>query len=214
MMRSPQVIFLDAVGTLFGVQGSVGGIYAQVADSFGVEVTAERLDRAFPACFQAAPPLAFPSEPSDRIAELEFAWWYAIARATFEQTGDLEKFADFEAFFAVLYAHFATIEPWFLYGDVVPTLQRWRERGIELGIISNFDSRIYPVLKSLEIDSFFQTITISSTAGAAKPNPRIFQTALEKHDCPPENAWHIGDSRKEDYHGARAIGIRSFWIQR
>jgi putative hydrolase of the HAD superfamily len=208
------VIFLDAVGTLFGVQGSVGGIYAKVADSFGVEVAAEPLDRAFPACFQAAPPLAFPSAPGDRIAELEFDWWYAIARATFEKTGYLEKFADFEAFFAVLYAHFATVEPWFLYGDVVPALQRWRERGIELGIISNFDSRIYPVLKSLEIASFFQTITISSTAGAAKPNPLIFQTALEKHDCLPENAWHIGDSRKEDYHGARAIGIRAFWIQR
>ncbi len=40
-MEKPQVIFLDAVGTLFGVKGSVGAIYSQIAADFGVEVVAK-----------------------------------------------------------------------------------------------------------------------------------------------------------------------------
>lgn len=38
-MKKPKVIFLDAVGTLFGVKGSVGTVYSQIAQDFGVEVS-------------------------------------------------------------------------------------------------------------------------------------------------------------------------------
>ena len=34
----PQAIFLDAMGTLFGLRGSVGDIYGKIAQSFGVQV--------------------------------------------------------------------------------------------------------------------------------------------------------------------------------
>ena len=46
-MQQPKVIFLDAVGTLFGIKGSVGEVYGQIAQKFGVEVSLEELDRAF-----------------------------------------------------------------------------------------------------------------------------------------------------------------------
>jgi putative hydrolase of the HAD superfamily len=83
-----------------------------------------------------------------------------------------------------------------------------------LGIISNFDSRIYQVLAELGLEYFFRSITISSQTGAAKPDAEIFQIALQKHDCSPAQAWHIGDSKKEDYQGAKALGIEAFLIKR
>lgn len=43
----PKVIFLDAVGTLFGVKGTVGEVYRGIAQQFGVEVNALILDQAF-----------------------------------------------------------------------------------------------------------------------------------------------------------------------
>ena len=85
---------------------------------------------------------------------------------------------------------------------------------IELGIISNFDTRIYEVLDSLELSQYFQTITISSLTGVAKPHPTIFLTALEKHHCVPENAWYIGDSIKEDYWGGKSVGMHCYWLNR
>jgi putative hydrolase of the HAD superfamily len=70
------------------------------------------------------------------------------------------------------------------------------------------------VLQSLGLREYFKSITISTQARAAKPDPQIFAIALKKHDCPPEAAWHIGDSIIEDYHGAKAAGLRGIWIDR
>lgn len=213
-MQKPQVIFLDAVGTLFGVKGSVGAIYSQIAADFGVEVAAEPLEQSFSAIFPTSPPLAFPNVELAQIPQLEYRWWRSLTGAVFNDLGYLERFPDFEAFFGELYHHFATAEPWVLYEDVIPALRLWQIQGIELGIISNFDSRIYQVLAELGLEYFFRSITISSQVGAAKPAPEIFQIALQKHDCPPAQAWHIGDSKKEDYQGAKVLGIEAFLIKR
>jgi len=98
--------------------------------------------------------------------------------------------------------------------DVIPTLIHWQEEGIELGIISNFDTRIYSVLEGLDLKEYFDSITVSSLVGAAKPDPQIFWSALEKHQCKPDEAWHIGDSLAEDYQGAIAVGLRAFCLDR
>jgi putative hydrolase of the HAD superfamily len=70
------------------------------------------------------------------------------------------------------------------------------------------------VLQSLELSSYFSSVTISTQAHVAKPDPQIFAMALAKHNCPPEAAWHIGDSLVEDYQGAKAAGLRGIWINR
>ncbi|HIK04735.1 MAG TPA: HAD family hydrolase [Trichormus sp. M33_DOE_039] len=213
-MERPKVIFLDAVGTLFGVKGSVGKIYSQLALEFGVEASAEILDQAFLQSFKAAPPPIFPDAESEDIPQKEFEWWRTIAVNTFESAGIINQFADFSSFFGELYIHFGTAEPWFVYPDVVQSLGNWKHLGIELGVLSNFDSRIYSVLQALDLSHFFRSVTISTQVGAAKPNPQIFTAALEKHDCSPESAWHIGDSIVEDYQGAKAAGLRGIWINR
>lgn len=213
-MQQPKVIFLDAVGTLFGVRGSVGDVYSAIAQKFGVQVPATVLNQAFREAFASAPPLAFPGNDPDDIPECEFEWWRVIALRTFKQAGVLEQFADFTDFFDELYNHFATAEPWFIYPDVLPALEAWRRIGIQLGILSNFDSRLNYVLKALELEEFFTSVTISTEIGAAKPDPQIFLSALQKHQCQPQEAWHIGDSFQQDYQGAKAAGLRAILVER
>lgn len=214
MTDRPQVIFLDAVGTLFGVRNSVGENYAAVARRFGVQADAERLNQAFFQSFKAAPPMAFPHLPSDQIPQAEYDWWETIAIQTFQQVGAFQQFANFADFFAALYTYFKTAEPWFLYADTIAALQHWQHQGIELGVLSNFDTRLYPVMQALGLSQYFKTVTISTEVGAAKPNPAVFQAALQKHNCRPEQAWHIGDSFREDYEGATAAGLRAIWLKR
>ena len=213
-MERPKVIFLDAVGTLFGIRGTVGEIYSVIAAQTGVIVSPESLNAAFLKSFKTSPPLAFSEAELAQIPELEFQWWQAIAKNTFAEVGAIAQFLDFTAFFNQLYEHFATGDPWYLYPDVLPVLTSWQTQGIELGIISNFDSRIYNVLEVLGIRHFFESITISSLAGSAKPDPTIFAAALEKHGCFSQQAWHVGDSLQEDYYGAKAVGMKPFLIQR
>lgn len=210
----PQVIFLDAVGTLFGIKGSVGEVYANMAHQFGVEVAASDINRAFFKSFKAAGAPAFSATDPAEIQAREFTWWLEVATQTFKQANAFHHFPDFGEFFAELYDHFATADPWFIYPDVRSALERWRRMGIQLGVLSNFDSRLYSVLQALGLESYFQSVTISTEVGFAKPDARIFAIALQKHGCSAERAWHIGDSLEEDYQAARAAGMRGIWLNR
>lgn len=214
MNSKPQVIFLDAVGTLFGVKNSVGYVYSEIAHRYDVKTIPELIDNYFYQSFKTSPPLAFPYQSHEQIKQLEFNWWRKIAQNTFTKAGVINQFIDFDAFFAELYEHFSTGQPWLIYPDVIPSLQSWQKQGIELGIISNFDTRIYDVLDRLKLRKYFLTITISSVTGSAKPEAKIFETALAKHGCNVKEAWYIGDSIKEDYWGAKSMGLKSFWLRR
>lgn len=213
-MNQPKVIFFDAVGTLFGVRGNVGKVYADVAQKFGVTVLDETVNQAFLEVFSASEPPIFPNAEKLEIPYREFEWWKAIAFNTFSKVEVIEQFSDFNGFFDELYAHFATAKPWFVYDDVLEAIAHWQNLGIQLGIISNFDSRIYQVLAALNLQKFFTSITISSQTGTTKPEPQIFAIALQKHNCIESEAWHIGDSYKEDYQAATIAGLRGVWLKR
>ncbi len=210
----PQVIFLDAVGTLFGVAGSVGQQYGYVARQFGATVDDGRLNQKFFKAFQAAPPCVFPGAHGAELQRLEYEWWKAIAVQTFEAAGVRDQIENFEQFFQALYDYFATAGPWFVYPETVTTLKHWSSLGIELGIISNFDTRLYQVLKALDLVDPFQSMTLSTEVGAAKPNSMVFEAALHRHQCPPAAALHIGDSFEDDYRGAKAAGLQARWLKR
>lgn len=214
MIQQPQVIFLDAVGTLFTVKGSVGEVYGQLASQHGVETDTHALNSAFFQAFSTAVPMAFPNASAEQIPQLEYQWWETIAIETFKTVGVFQQFSDFSQFFAQLYDYFTTDQPWFVYPDVLPMLQKWQNQGIELGVVSNFDSRLYPVLDVLNLAPFFKSVTISTTVGSAKPNSEIFQVALQKHHCSSEDVLHIGDSVSADYHGAKQVGIQAMIVNR
>ncbi len=222
-LPQPQVIFLDAVGTLFGVRGSVGLIYSELASNYGVSCAPEIVNRHFYTAFKASPPCVFPGvsivggKPAledNRIPQLEYQWWKTLNQQTFTAAGVWEQFSDFDAFFDELYQYFATSAAWEIYPDVIVALTQWQQAGIPLGVLSNFDSRLYTVLKVLDLEQYFSTVTISTEVGAAKPQSEIFTAALSKYQSNPADAWHIGDSHGDDYLGASAVGITAIWIDR
>ncbi len=123
-------------------------------------------------------------------------------------------FEGFDEFFEEVFQVFEDPKTWKLYPETEAVLRQLKAQGLELGIISNFDSRLFPVLRGLGIEQFFDTITISSLSQAAKPAPKIFHLALEKHAVDPEDAVHVGDSLKEDVEGATKAGLTSVLIDR
>jgi putative hydrolase of the HAD superfamily len=210
----PKVIFLDAFGTLFGVRGSVGTIYREIAIKYGVSCQAELLDRCFYPAFKNSPPGVFPGTPTSDIPQHEYQWWREINRQTFTAAGVFEQFLDFDLFFEELYWYFTTAAAWEIYPDVIPALESWKRSNVQLGVLSNFDSRLHTVLKVLDLDRYFSTVTISTAVSAAKPQAKIFTAALSKCQCSPESAWHIGDSLEQDYLGAKNAGLTAIWLNR
>jgi len=210
-MNQVKAVFFDAAGTLFTVRGSVGEIYSWIAYKHGKEVTVKDLEAGFHRCFSAAPPLAFPGAAPERLAELEKQWWYDLVWEVFAPLG---PFPGFEEYFTELFSFFARAEAWQLYPETIEVLKVLRDRGFILGVVSNFDSRLFGLLQGLGIEGFFATITISSRAGYAKPAPEIFSQALQQHRLEPDQVVHIGDSRRADVEGARAARIPPFLIDR
>lgn len=208
------VIFLDAVGTIIGVKDGVGEIYSEFARKFGVECDPAQVNAAFYQEFKVADPCVFPGATSTEIPDREYQWWRSINQRTFTRLGKIDDFSNFAGFFAELYAYFATAAAWEVYPDTVEALDRWQKQGCTLGILSNFDTRLYAVLDALDLRKYFSSVTISTEAGAAKPSHLIFQQALSHHHCSASNAWHIGDSPLEDYQGATAAGLQAWLIKR
>lgn len=203
-------IFFDAADTLFEVKEGVGAQYSRIARKYGVTVEAAFLNRRFKEVFKNSPPLAFAAVPASEIEALEKRWWYDLVQAVFSPI----PFPRFDDFFDEVYAFFAGEEGWSLFPETMTVLERLKKGGYHLGIISNFDSRIEPVCRSLKIRHFFHTMTISSRSGIAKPLPGIFEMALKEAQVAPSDAFYIGDSPDHDIEGALTVGMTPFLVDR
>lgn len=83
-----------------------------------------------------------------------------------------------------------------------------RERGLQLGVVSNSDGRIFSVLNRCGIADFFQVVIDSHDVGVEKPDPRIFQFALAKTKARPEQTVYVGDIYSIDVIGAERAGLQ------
>ncbi|MDQ3208217.1 MAG: HAD-IA family hydrolase [Gemmatimonadota bacterium] len=88
-------------------------------------------------------------------------------------------------------------------------LARLRAAGIRLGIVSNSDGRVEQALTVAGLRDYFDVVVDSALVGVEKPNPAIFQTALDALGVAPEEALYIGDLYEVDVLGARAAGIEA-----
>jgi FMN hydrolase / 5-amino-6-(5-phospho-D-ribitylamino)uracil phosphatase len=96
-----------------------------------------------------------------------------------------------------------------LYDDVFPVLDTLKAR-YTLGLLSNGNS--YPERTGLP--GIFRFVVFSQDFDIEKPDPRIFEIALEKAECTKEQLLHVGDSLTNDVEGAKAAGITCVWLNR
>lgn len=83
----------------------------------------------------------------------------------------------------------------------------------KLGLIS--DTGFTPgrilklVMKKYEVFDFFDAFSFSDETGVAKPHPEAYLKVLNKFNCPPSQALHIGDIEKTDIEGALQLGMKA-----
>ena len=209
-----KVVFFDAVGTLFHVKGSVGDVYLRYAEKYGVPRSVDmvtKVNQAFTDAFRQAPPPIFAVDQPEKLKQCERLWWFDIVHAVFYRVGMFEGFDDY---FDEVYESFSRAEAWEIYSEVPNVLEQLRTQGYELGVISNFDTRFFDIVRALKLESLFDSITISSIAGSAKPAEKIFQHALDQHVVEPEEAMHVGDDPKEDFEGATNANLAGVLLDR
>jgi putative hydrolase of the HAD superfamily len=205
-----KAVFFDAAGTLFDAREPVGHTYARIARQHGLAADDDAVSAGFRRAFASTPGLAFgPGRHADEIRRLEREWWYALVRRSFEGLGEFDSF---DGFFAELFAYFGAPASWMALPEAHSVLQGLKDTNLKLGIISNFDHRLYHILDGLGLRPFFDSVTISSEAGYAKPAAQIFATALSSLQVTAAEAVHVGDSERMDVRGAQDAGLRAILI--
>ena len=93
-------------------------------------------------------------------------------------------------------------------------LEKLKDRGIKLGIISNFDERLFKIVENLHISKHFDFACIpANSKGHFKPEQEIFLEAYKKSKLnSKQHMVHVGDDLKLDYHAAHAFGCNSLLI--
>lgn len=205
-----RAILFDAAGTLIHLPRGVGWHYREIAARHGMDLDEKRLGAAFAAAFRAAGPRVSTgvSRPDD-----DKGWWRALVRRLFSDCGQAPAEEVFRAMFEELYAHFAEPGVWALYPEVEGVLDALHGR-YRLGVVSNFDRRLYPVLDQLGIRRYFDAVVISSETGADKPDPRIFTAALSTLRVPPSEALLAGDDPIQDWRAGEAAGLHIYRVSR
>jgi putative hydrolase of the HAD superfamily len=205
-----KAIFFDAAGTLFVPVEPIGRSYARIARGFGVEADERAVADGFRRAFARAGGLAFgPGIPPGELRQLERRWWRECVRESFAGLGSFE---DFDRYFDVLFAYFAEPSSWRAAPGAGAVLADLHARGLILGVVSNFDGRLHAILEGLDLRRYFDSVTISSEAGYAKPAPEIFAAAMARHGVAPTETIHVGDSEPLDVGGATAAGIATILV--
>jgi putative hydrolase of the HAD superfamily len=197
-----RAILFDAAETLFTTRGSVGQIYATLARQHGSQADADAIQAAFVRHFRGAGPVAVRDEKR---------WWKDIVFHVFTDVGMVENF---DEFFDRLYDNFRGAQGWMLFPETLHTLKQLKSLGLKLGVISNFDSRIYSVLDALGIRDFFDVITVSSEVGCAKPDQGIFDAAVGALGIPASAVLLVGDSPHDDVEPAIRAGLSAVLVDR
>src|SRR5262249_14878834 len=180
----------------------VGEIYGAVAREYGSTAPFDEIQAAFVRQFRHSGPLSTPDEKR---------WWRDLVHRVFAEVGMIR---DFNRFFEKVYDQFRDSRGWMLFPETCEVLTELQQRGLRLGVISNFDSRVYSVMRDLRIRDYFQAVIISSETGYAKPDPEIFSAAVRALKSEPQNILLVGDSLADDVLASRRVGMRSILIDR
>jgi HAD superfamily hydrolase (TIGR01549 family) len=114
---------------------------------------------------------------------------------------------------AELHAYHAQHNLWELVPDEVPkALARLRASVPRMVVVSNSNGRLHVKMERLGLARFFDVMFDSHLEGVEKPDPRLFQIALEKTGGRAETTVHVGDFYWIDVMGARAAGLRAVLV--
>jgi HAD superfamily hydrolase (TIGR01549 family) len=101
-----------------------------------------------------------------------------------------------------------------LYPDVAPALTELKQRGYKIGLITNVTDDPTEDVERIGLGKWIDEVIASCLVRCDKPNPKIFEIALERLDAVPEEAVHVGDQLLSDAEGATSAGIKGVLLDR
>jgi len=201
MMQEIAAVCLDLDDTLWAVGPAIGRAERAMLDWLRVHCPriTERHDLESMRGLRNAVSAEFPGMRHD----LAFLRREALRRHA-REAGYTDEAVD--PAFDVFYAARNQVE---LFDDVLPALRRLQAR-FRLMSLSNGNAD----LSAIGLSPFFEHAIGAREAGAAKPDPRIFEVLLQRAGLEPAQVVYVGDDPHADVAGATAAGMHAVWIDR
>jgi putative hydrolase of the HAD superfamily len=197
---TPRAIFFDAVGTLIHPEPAAALVYANAGRRFGSRRRPDVIAQRFRNAFQK-------QEAVDRdngwitSEQRELARWQAIVGEVLDDVTDPRGCFDF------LYHHFAMPQSWRCDPGAESLFEDLLAREYQLGLASNYDARLYDLVRGLKPLRLLQHVVVSFEVGYRKPAPAFFQVLCERTGLAPAEILHVGDDPDNDCAGALAAGM-------
>lgn len=195
-------VFFDAVGTLIHPDPPAPTIYAEVGRRYGSRRTPAEIGPRFVQAFDR-------QERIDQTLGLAVSEHREVERWRAIVTDVLDDVTDPEACFQELFKHFAQPAAWRCPPEAEEVLKQMLQRGLILGLASNYDQRLRPVAAGLPELAVIRHLAISSEIGWRKPAAEFFAAVCRLAGLPAERVLFVGDDPVNDYDGAAAAGLHA-----
>jgi putative hydrolase of the HAD superfamily len=204
-------VFFDAGETLVHPHPTFPDLFARILQREGYDVDPETIRDRTHVVFDRFKQAADTNELWTTSPERSRRFWhevYGIFLRGLGIEGD-------DGLIDRVYAEFTDLANYALFEDVPPTLDKLRDAGLELGVVSNFEEWLEQLLEDLGVIGYFGVRVVSGVEGMEKPDPRIFRLAMDRAGVRPEESVVIRTSRRvadrivED--GGGVAGDRSYW---
>jgi putative hydrolase of the HAD superfamily len=192
-------VTLDANGTLVALRDPVPRL-ARILLDHGVVRTADAIRDAFLAEGRVYAGRAAAAHDPEAFAAMQRECTAVFLGEVGADTVDPAEFAP----------HYVGAMEFELLPGIVDALARLRRRGLEVAVVANFDLTLRGRLDEFGLGSWFSAVVTPADAGAAKPDRRIFEHALELLAVSAKRALHIGDGAVDE-EGAEAAGMHFEW---
>lgn len=105
-------------------------------------------------------------------------------------------------------------DAWEVLPNTREGLEALRAKGLQLGIVSNFDATLACTLRAHDLDKYFDFAVVSEECGMSKPDPAIFHKAINEFTggLAPNEIAHVGDEVLNDYTAPRNVGMTAFLV--
>ncbi len=211
MKRDIQAVFFDAGYTLLCMDPDQRTLFLRACAQLEIEIVAEKFDEAAARANALLAPRKPGAVPTPYSQEAVDRFWTSYNRTLLSACA---RHPEDAAKAGPLYQCFTAAMGWRIYHEVRPVLSRLRERGMRLGVISNWTGDLEDVLRSVGLHQEFDFILDSARLGHEKPHGEIFREALKRAGVACDSALHVGDSPEHDVDGALGCELGALLLDR
>ncbi|HMA37305.1 MAG TPA: HAD family hydrolase [Chloroflexia bacterium] len=210
MSRSPyQAVFFDAGDTLIDFYSTGERVTRIVYARTGRQIAAAQAGPYFEAAFHyalgdSANGLLWVTNPAQ-----ERHYWTTYYRGWLEAAAVPAG----SALIAELVEDTVQIEIYQAFPDAAPTLAALRAHDVRLVLVSNAFPSMQRIMQYLDLERYFDTCLYSCAVGYEKPQPGIFDLALQAVRLPPAATCFVDDVPGH-VEAATSLGIQGFLLDR